>query len=61
MVSEFNKWDDRTKAFELALSLRDDAQVTLSYLKERNNFKTIVVALTCRFEPKDQSELYPLN
>lgn len=60
MVSEFNKWDDRTKAFELALSLRDDAQVTLSDLKhpERKNFNTIVAALTSRFEPEDQSELY---
>lgn len=60
MVSEFNKWNDRTKAFELALSLRDDAQVTLSDLKpeERKNFKSIVAALTSRFEPEDQSELY---
>ena len=60
MVSEFNKWDDRTKAFELTLSLRDDAQVTLSDLKpeERKNFKSIVAALTSRFEPEDQSELY---
>lgn len=60
MVAEFNKWDDRTKAFELALSLRDDAQVTLSDLKpqERKNFKSIVTALTSRFEPEDQSELF---
>ena len=60
MVAEFNKWDDKTKAFELALSLRDDAQVTLSDLKprERKNFKSIVTALTSRFEPEDQSELF---
>ena len=59
MVSEFNKWVDRTKAFELAVSLRDDAQVTLSDLKpqERKNFKIIIAALTSRFEPQDQSEL----
>ena len=50
----------RTKAFELDLSLRDDAQVTLSNLKpqERKNFKSIVTALTSRFEPEDQSELF---
>ena len=60
VVAEFNKWDDRTKAFELALSLRDDTQVTLSYLKpqERKNFKSIVTALTSRFEPEVQSELF---
>ena len=60
MVAEFNRWDDRTKAFELALSLRDDAQVTLSDLKpqERKNYRSIVTALTSRFEPEDQSELF---
>ena len=60
MVAEFNRWDDRTKAFELALSLRDDAQVTLSDLKpqERKNYSSIVTALTSRFEPEDQSELF---
>ena len=60
MVSEFNKWDDRNKAFELALSVRDNAQVTPSDLKpqEWKNFKTVVAALTCRFEPEDQSKLY---
>ena len=60
MVAEFNKWDDRTKAFELALSLRDDAQVTLSELEpqERKNFKSVVTTLTSRFEPEDQSELF---
>ena len=60
MVSEFNRWDDRTMAFELALSLRDDAQVTLSDLKpqERKNYRSIVTALTSRFEPEDQSELF---
>ena len=60
MVSKFNKWDDRTKASELALSLRDDTQVPLSDLKphERKNSKTIVAAITSRVEPEDQSELY---
>ena len=60
MVAEFNRWDDITKAFELALSLRDDAQVTLSDLKpqERKHYRSIVTALTSRFEPEDQSELF---
>ena len=63
MMVEFNKWDDRTKAFELGLSLRDDAQVTLSDLKpqERKNFKSIVTALTSRFEPKNSQSCSALN
>ena len=42
-------------AFELALSLRGDAQVTLSDLKpqERKNYRSIVTALTSRFKPED--------
>ena len=42
------------------MCLRDDAQVTLSDLKpqERKNFKSIVTALTSRFEPEDQSDLF---
>ena len=36
-----NRWDAKTKAFELALSLRDDAQVTLNDLKpqEQKNYR----------------------
>ena len=42
------------------MSLRDDAQVTLSDLKpqERKNYRSIVTALTSCFEPEDQSELF---
>ena len=42
------------------MSLRDDAQVTLSDLKpqERKNFKSIVTTLTSRSKPEDQSELF---
>ena len=59
-MSEFNKLDDTTKAFELAVSLRDDTQVSLSVLKPqvRKNLNTIIAALTSRFAPEDQSELY---
>ena len=59
-MSEFNKLDDRTKAFELAVSLRDDTQVSLSDLKPqvRKNLNTIIAAPTSRFAPEDQSELY---
>ncbi|MES9880090.1 MAG: hypothetical protein ABW185_04335 [Sedimenticola sp.] len=60
MVAEFNRWNDATKAFELALCLRNDAQVTLSDLtpNERKRYRTLVAALSSRFEPEDQSELY---
>ena len=60
MVAEFYRCDDRTKTFELASSLIDEPAVTLSDLKsqERKNDRSIVTALTSRFEPEDQSELF---
>ena len=51
MVAVFNRWDDKTDAFELALSLIDDPEITLSDLKpqERKNYRSIVKACELSF------------
>ena len=45
---------------ELATSLRGAAQTVLSYLRQeqRTNFNQLISALTARFEPTNQTELY---
>jgi hypothetical protein len=60
MVAELNRWDERTKALELATNLRGTAQGVLSDLRPeyRVNYKHLVLALQSRFEPKNQEELY---
>ena len=60
MVSEINGWDDNTKALELATSLRGSAQAILSDLRPdlRRSYTHLVAALTSRFQPSNQAELY---
>ncbi|KAL3841725.1 hypothetical protein ACJMK2_019831 [Sinanodonta woodiana] len=63
MISQLNWWDDKSKALELAVSLRGNAQSVLSDLshKQRRNYHDLVSALASRFEPDNQSELYRLE
>jgi hypothetical protein len=60
MVCEINGWDDITKALELATSLRVPAQAVLSDLRPdlRRSYAHLVAALTSRFQPSNQAELY---
>ena len=60
IVAEMNRWDDYTKAVELATNLWGAAQGVLSDLEsvERKSYSTLVQALTIRFEPSNQSELF---
>ncbi|MCG7879154.1 MAG: hypothetical protein N0C90_22890, partial [Candidatus Thiodiazotropha endolucinida] len=60
MTGDLNGWDENTKAMELATSLRGEAQTILSDLRpeQRRDFTQLVSALTARFEPTNQTELY---
>jgi hypothetical protein len=60
MLAELNEWDARSKALELAISLRGIAQSVLSDLgtEHRMSYRHLVSALQSRFEPTNQSELY---
>jgi hypothetical protein len=60
MVAEINGWDEQTMALELATSLRAAAQGVLGDLRpdHRRSWTHLVSALTDRFEPDNQSELY---
>ena len=60
MTGDLNCWDERTKAMELATSLRGAAQTVLSDLRpeQRTDFNQLISALTARFEPTNQTELY---
>ena len=60
MTGELNHWDERTKAMELATSLRGAAQTVLSNLRpeQRTDFDQLISALTARFEATKQTELY---
>ncbi|MES9884746.1 MAG: hypothetical protein ABW185_28200 [Sedimenticola sp.] len=60
MVSELNQWDETTRAMELAVSLRGSAQGVLSDLRpeQRRNYRSLVLALSSRFEPENQAELH---
>ena len=60
MTGDLNNWDKRTKAMELATSLRGAAQTVLSDLRpeQRTDFDQLISALTARFEPTNQTELY---
>ena len=60
MVGDLNRWDEETKAMELATSLRGAAQTVLSDLRpeQRRDYQQLVCALTARFEPTNQTELY---
>jgi hypothetical protein len=60
MCSEINDWDGLTMARYLAVSLRGPAQQILTTLSEvdRRSYNALVNALTQRFNPSNQSELY---
>ena len=60
MLAKVNKWGYKEKAMELATSLRGVAVAVLSDLGvvEREDFNSLTAALTARFEPKNQSEIY---
>jgi hypothetical protein len=60
MVAELNRWDNRTKALELATNLRGTAQGVLSDLRPeyRMDYTHLVLALQSRFEPKNRAEMY---
>jgi hypothetical protein len=60
IVAELNRWGERTKALELATSLRGAALTVLSELRPelRMSYRDLVFALQARFEPTNQSELY---
>ena len=51
MVGDLNRWDEETKAMELATSLRGAAQTVLSDLRpeQRRDYQQLVCALTARF------------
>ena len=60
MCSEVNKWNELEKAQYLAVSLRGSAQQVMSDLSdyERRNYNTLVKAISNRFNPDRQTELY---
>lgn len=60
MIAELNKWNNTMKAYELATSLRGDAQTVLSDISPemRRDYTQLVNVLSSRIEPRNQSELY---
>lgn len=60
LIADHYGWDDRNKAIQLAVSLRGAAQTVLSDLSpdQRLSFASLTYALSARFEPIHQSELY---
>ena len=60
MIAALNNWSERTKALELATSLRKTALWVLTDLSDdtRYDFQTLVSALSTRFEPEDQAEMF---
>ena len=60
MVASLNGWDENTKALELATSLRDSAQGILTDLEpeKRFGYHSLVSALSARFEPDNQADVY---
>ena len=60
MLGDLNNWDKRTKAMELATSLCGVTQTVLRDLRpeQRTNFDQLISALTARYEPTNQTELY---
>lgn len=60
LISSLNRWDDRTKAMELATSLKGSAVSVLTDLdpSQRGDYGSLVKALLSRFEPDNQSEVF---
>ena len=59
MIAELNDRNDVTKAYELATSLKRDAQTVLSDRSPNmhRNYLQLVNILGSRFEPRNQSKL----
>ena len=60
MLADHLNWSDGQRATNLAVNFRGTAQSVLSDLNQtqRGNFTALVSALSARFEPVHQSELY---
>ena len=60
LVAALNGWDEETKALELATSLRGTAQSILADLDpdKRTDYQSLVSALSARFEPEHQADMY---
>ena len=60
MCSELNDWSERHKGLHLAVSLRGQAQGVLGNLlaSDRENYDMLSNALSERFSPESQTELY---
>ena len=60
MVGEYNQWDRKTMASQLAMCLKDDAVAVLSDLSfdQRRQYDSLVAALRDRFEPENQTQLH---
>ena len=60
LVAELNRWGERTKALQLAASLRGPAQSVLADIEEnkRRVYKSVVNSLEQRFGRANQTELF---
>lgn len=60
MISVVNNWDNAMKAYELATSLRGVAQGVVTDIEpaKRLDYDSLVKALTSRFEPENQANMY---
>ena len=60
LIAAINHWDDNQKALELATSLRGSAQsiLTDSRPEMRVNYQQLTAALSSRFQPENQAEMY---
>ena len=60
LFADHNNWDNRLRAINLAMNLRGTAQNVLSDLgkAQRGDFGALVSALSARFEPVHQSEIF---
>ena len=59
-MAALNGWDEETKALELATSLQGTAQSILADLDpdKRTDYQSLVSALSARFEPEHQADMY---
>ena len=60
MCSELNSWNDKQNGLHLAVSIRGQAQGVLGNLPatDRENYEKLAKALSERFSPESQTELY---
>ena len=63
MIASVNKWDEGAKAYELATSLRGVAQGIVTDIEplRRLDYNYLVSALTSRFEPVNQVNMYKVQ